>query len=51
MSQHLYIYVYMYNLFLRLKTTKCDEGLLIGYQRKRGGSVGPRVVRSEQMER
>lgn len=32
-----------YFFFLRLEATKCDEGLHVGYQRKRGGSDGPKV--------
>lgn len=29
--------------FFKLEATKCDEGLHVGYQRKRGGSDGPKV--------
>lgn len=29
--------------FFLLEATKCDEGLHVGYQRKRGGSDGPKV--------
>lgn len=29
--------------FLREEATKCDEGLCVEYQRKRGGSDSPKV--------